>query len=63
MINIYFSSMKHIEDKVANVAWMIRITLFKFWTTFDADRWPTDLVSCGQVEATDIILKPKTICL
>jgi len=49
--------MKHIEDKVANVVWMIRITLFKFWTAFDADSWPTDLISCRQVEATSRILK------
>jgi len=53
--------MKHIEDKVAKVAWMIRITLFKFWTAFDVERWPTDLISYGQVEATDSFLKPKTL--
>lgn len=53
--NIYFSRIKHIIDIATNVAWMIGIKLFKFWTTFDADRWPTDLVSCRQVEAKYIL--------
>lgn len=25
---------------------------FHFWQNFNGIRWPTDLVSCGQVEAT-----------
>lgn len=55
--SIYFSRIKHIIDIAENVAWMIKIKLFKFWTAFDADQWPTNLVSCGQVEATRDILK------
>ena len=57
LISIYFLSTKHIVDKVWNVLWMIKITLFKFWTAFDADKSQTNLVSCEQVEATNKILK------
>ena len=30
-----------------------RMKTFQFWFAFNAMRWPTDLVSSGQVEAID----------
>ena len=31
-----------------------RMRQFQFWQAFNAIRWPTNLVSCGQVEAMDV---------
>ena len=28
---------------------------FQFWQAFNGVRWPTDLVSCGQVEAKNVV--------
>lgn len=50
--NIYIvsSKFKHIVDIVAYIVWMDMLKLFMFWMEYDANRWPTDLVSIGQVE-------------
>lgn len=52
--SIYFSSMNYIVDIAANVAWIIRIKLFKFWTNFDVDWWLTDLVLAGRLRSLEI---------
>ena len=41
--------------QIAHVTYR-RMKQFQFWYAFHTFRWPTDLVSYGQVEATDWIL-------
>ena len=41
-----------VTGKIAHVNYR-RMKQFQFWFAFHALRWPTDLVSYGQVEATD----------
>jgi len=43
---------KNTVDTIVYLAWMDILKLSKFWTAYDVDRWPTDPVSLGQVEAT-----------
>ena len=40
-ISLYFPKLLFIIDIATNVPWMVEKDLFKFWTSFNGDRWPT----------------------
>ena len=56
-LNVYELPLCHkyvdtaVVGQIAHVTYR-RMKQFQFWYAFHAFRWPTDLVSCGQVEVT-----------
>lgn len=54
--SLYFPKLMFIIDRIENVAWMVEKDLFKFWTSFHADRWPTWFPT-GRLRPLDTIKK------